>query len=189
MQFKGAEAILTISKPIGSIRKTRVAKKYRLKQIDEKLRLQRTKIEAKLLHKAKFAGVRCPLVRNVDLREMEIEQQFITGKNLADIIITNPIAQQAGEQLALLHSAGIVHGDSTTSNFLLDQEGKVWVFDFGLAKQSSELEDQAIDVMLFKNSLALSLEAFKQFEKGYSLIAGAAPYNQLEAKMKEILSR
>lgn len=189
MQFKGAEAVLTINKPAGAIVKTRVVKKYRLPQLDVKIRLPRTKLEAKLLHKAKLAGVRCPLVKDVNLQAAEITQQYLDGKNLSTVELNADIAKQAGEQLALLHKAGIVHGDSTTSNFLIDNTGSVWVFDFGLAKQSTELEDQAIDLILFKNSTTLSPALFKQFAKGYSLISGEPFYKQLESKMKEVLSR
>jgi serine/threonine protein kinase len=44
------------------------------------------------------------------------------------------IGVQAAEALAYAHSQGVLHRDIKPSNLMLDQQGTVWITDFGLAK-------------------------------------------------------
>ncbi|MFH0948941.1 MAG: serine/threonine protein kinase, partial [Candidatus Aenigmatarchaeota archaeon] len=55
---RGAEAV--ISRDENDIIKERVAKHYRLKEIDERLRSSRTRAESRLLREARRAGVYVP---------------------------------------------------------------------------------------------------------------------------------
>ncbi len=41
---------------------------------------------------------------------------------------------QAAESLAYAHGQGVLHRDVKPSNFVLDQDGRLWLTDFGLAK-------------------------------------------------------
>ncbi|MEW5955282.1 MAG: KEOPS complex kinase/ATPase Bud32 [Candidatus Micrarchaeota archaeon] len=164
---KGAEAevfeCLFLGEP--ALCKRRVRKAYRVYELDRRLRGERTRKEARVLAAAKQNGVRCPLVKHVDEARNELFISRISGVLLRNAVSENAL-EQAGEQLALLHEAGIVHGDSTTSNFIADDGKRVWLIDFGLADYSSELEEQATDVLLFKKSV--SEKQFNAFLGGYS---------------------
>ena len=166
---RGAEAELFETHVLGMrcVVKRRVEKKYRVPQLDEKLRKTRTKREAYLLHKAKEAGVKVPLL--LGLSEFEITMSFEEGVLLKDLL-EDPVAASAlgelGAVLALLHKNWIVHGDFTPANALVN-EGKVTLIDFGLGAFSKELEDAAVDGLLMKKALG-NEKLFELFSTAYS---------------------
>ncbi len=187
----GAEAIVVPCTyfNLPAVAKQRMPKTYRVHQLDFKLRRERTKLEARIMHKAKFNGVLCPLVLNVDIDKCEIVQTKLSGVKLVDFLERHSGVKQlreAGVQLARLHGAGISHGDSTTSNFIVDRS-QVYIFDFGLSQFNPSLEDKAIDLLLFSKSV--SAPQFKIFLKGYDAEAGHARTQVLIGQMRDILSR
>ncbi len=156
--MKGAEAIVKLGKLIGKkvVIKDRIPKKYRIEEIDQRLRKERTKKEARLLHKAKLSGVRCPTVLEVE--EFRLVLELLPGKRK----MNKDIAYKAGEILAKLHDAGIIHGDFTVANLLYDRK-ILSVIDFGLGFFSTEIEHKAIDVFTMINSTPYQ----KSFLDGY----------------------
>ena len=79
-----------------------------------------------------------------------------------------------GEMIADLHNGGIIHGDLTTSNVFVDDEGIVWLIDFGLGYNTKNIEDYAVDILVLKHILESSHiivyeKAFQAFMNGYSL--------------------
>ena len=70
----GAEARLYRTKWRGRdvVVKHRIPKLYRHKEIDDKLRQGRTKGEARLLALARMAGVRTPIIYDIDVRSCTI---------------------------------------------------------------------------------------------------------------------
>ena len=153
MIAKGAESNIVKSNYLGekAVLKDRIPKGYRVKEIDDKIRKARTKEEAKLLSDAKRAGVRTPVLYDVNLEEKSILMEEIDGIMVKDII-NDDLAFQIGEEIAKFHSADIIHGDITTSNIML-QDDKLVFIDFGLGRYSHLAEDKAVDLLVLKKSL------------------------------------
>jgi len=169
----GAEAKIILSDNL--IIKDRISKSYRIKEIDDKIRKQRTKAEKKLLEKAsKIINAPNPF----PLEEFnKIKMPFIEGKKLSEHLDSFPLSRQkeicksVGESIAKLHEADIIHGDLTTSNMILVKD-KIFLIDFGLGYISRKIEDKAVDLHLLKQALEAKhfknwKELFEAVEKGY----------------------
>lgn len=166
---QGAEAKIILSNNF--IIKDRIKKSYRLPELDGKIRIRRTRSEAKLLSKATQI-IPCPLPKkNKDKKSTKLKMPFINGKKLSEHLETFPllkqkqILRQIGENTAKLHDADIIHGDLTTSNMILKEE-KIFFIDFGLGFISRKFEDKAVDIHLLKQ--ALEAKHFKNWEKLYA---------------------
>lgn len=174
--LKGAEAFVsrTCFAGIPAVKKERLAKKYRPAALDARIRATRTKIEARLLHKAKLAGVSCPFV--LEVLPFSITMTWERGKMLHDIVakkqaIAAKTWKDAGRLLARLHNANIVHGDYTPANLMLGKNGELAVIDFGLGTISHDAEDYAVDVLTMKKALQ-GAGAAKAFLSGYATEEG-----------------
>ena len=161
--FKGAEAVVSKSTLLGRpvVIKERIKKTYRISELDEKLRRERTRAEARLLHKAKIPGIRCPVV--LEVNDFSITMSFVEGERPE---MNEEECEYAGKMLALLHSADIIHGDFTPANLVVSAEKMLYVIDFGLGFFSNDIEDKAIDVYTMLKALE-SEEKKKEFVNGY----------------------
>ncbi|MDD5012184.1 MAG: lipopolysaccharide kinase InaA family protein [Candidatus Nanoarchaeia archaeon] len=144
---RGAEAVIELKDNL--IIKDRISKSYRIKELDDKIRKQRTKAEKKLLEKAsKIINAPKPL-NEEQLREYKliphreggrderaklqerIIMPFIEGEKLSEHLDSFPLEKQKeickiiGQEIAKLHDADIIHGDLTTSNMILVDKSKV----------------------------------------------------------------
>jgi Kae1-associated kinase Bud32 len=172
--FEGAEArtYLTEFNGTKAIEKERTKKKYREKELDEKIRRERTREEANLIHKAKLAGVRTPIIYKIDKKKNSIVMEFIKAQKIKEKInsLKEKDFTEIGKNIALLHSNSIVHGDLTTNNILF-KKGKTYFIDFGLGFKSNKTEDFAVDLLGFKKTFLSSYpekrKEWKLIEKGY----------------------
>ncbi|NWG08842.1 MAG: Kae1-associated serine/threonine protein kinase [Nitrososphaerales archaeon] len=188
-EWFGKEAILKIRKP----------KPYRQKELDMEIRKRRTLHEASFLVEARKAGVLTPLVYFIDPKNAEIVMQYIKGMRLREMIFdqranVDELCSEVGRSIAKLHGSSIIHGDLTTSNFLVVDNSTLIFIDFGLAFFSQRLEDMAVDLHLMKEVLTsahseVADRAFSLILKGYESIAGANRVKDLTRKMGEIERR
>ncbi len=148
---KGAEA--DIYRTDSSVIKERAPKTYRIKALDDKLRKERTRAEAKLMTRAANV-VDVPKVLNKNM--FSIEMEYIDGPRVKDILDKKnfrELCTQLSHSIAALHKAEIIHGDLTTGNLLL-KGGKIYFIDFGLGGFSKKPEDMAVDLHTLFEALA-----------------------------------
>ncbi len=194
---KGAEADIYITKWNNSkaILKIRKTKNYRNPILDANLRKQRTIKESQTLSKVKSYGIPAPLVYFVNLKKSSIIMQQIPGKPIHDLPDSKIIflSKQMGNLVGLMHKNGIMHGDLTTSNFILFKN-KIYVIDFGLSQKTIKPEDQAVDLRLIKEILnsahvTIAYRAWKNFLTGYKSVVGTSKYLRTINLVSEIESR
>ncbi len=154
--------------------KERIRKNYRIPEIDNSLRRQRTRRESKVLEKLKEIGMASPYLVVMDDESMVVEMEYIDGPKLRDVLHKNrtEFSREVGKKIALMHNAGIIHGDLTTSNMVLDKKDNIHFIDFGLSFFSNKVEDKAVDLHLARQALEsrhyeIFDECFKELLKGY----------------------
>ena len=161
----GAEA--TVELRGGVIIKERVPKRYRLEELDERIRRERTRAEARLISEARRCGVPTPII--YDIRDFNIEMEFIGGEPLKNVIDID-LSHHAGEVVGRLHNCGIIHGDLTTSNMIVHND-RIYMIDFGLAFMNRSLEAQGVDIHVlfqtFESTHKDHEELTEAFCKGY----------------------
>ena len=168
----GAEAKVYFDK--GSVIKRRIEKSYRIPEIDKKLRIRRTRKEAKILEKL---GDICPDV--VEVKDHEISMSYLEGPMVKDVVDdlikskSSKLFTSLGKNVAKMHLMNIIHGDLTTSNMMVVDD-KVMLIEFGLSFVTDKIEHKAVDLHLFKQALESKhyqhYEAyFESFLKGYKL--------------------
>ena len=200
---QGAEACIFLSeKWYGrkAVIKMRLPKAYRPPELDEQIRSYRTVHEPQLMHEAKAAGVPTPLIYMVNVPESSIMMEYIEGRQIKQLL--NGISEaerhelcvKIGESVARLHSSGLIHGDLTTSNMILNPEGKIFFVDFGLGEKNIELEAKGVDLHLLKRALQSTHymfweECLKSVLCGYTSVLGVEAAEKVYEKIREIERR
>ena len=162
----GAEAVISLKG--NTVIKTRIRKSYRLREIDDSIRRDRTRTEARLISEARRCGVPTPIIR--DVTDFEIKMEYIDGTPLKEII--NPtLSEQTGELIGRLHTCGIVHGDLTTSNIIFKDE-KLFLIDFGLSFLDKSVEARGVDIHVlfqtYESTHDNHEELINAFKEGYA---------------------
>ena len=199
---KGAEANLYLERWNNRevIMKRRLPKKYRIRQLDKEIRSQRTVHEPHIIHKAKEAGVPTPTIFMVDVAEANIIIEFVDGKQVKQVLNDlSPeerlrLSRHIGELIGRLHKHGIIHGDLTTSNMILESHGKVVFVDFGLSERSMELETRGVDLHLMKRAFQsthykYARGCFEAVMEGYANVVGEDEAKNVLEKIREITRR
>ncbi len=182
-RYRGAEAEVARAEIAGraAVRKTRVPKEYRHSDLDAALRGRRGRAEARLLVEARRAGVRTPLVWEVNAREGSLVLERLDGRQLKEVLVDEPgraatLLADLGAVVARLHAADLAHGDLTTSNVIVAPDGSIVLIDFGLGHVTIEAEDKGTDLHVLMEALeATHAEldgAFERFLDGYRRAGG-----------------
>ena len=194
---KGAEADVYLSSWNGkkAILKIRKEKTYRNSVLDKRIRKQRTIKESEIISQVKSFGISTPLIYFLDVNKCSILMQYIDGKLVRDMNekVIEKTCFEIGKIVGILHKNGIMHGDLTTSNFILTKKQLVLI-DFGLANRTEKPDDHAVDLRLFKEILnsahaKVMEESWKNFQKGYSKSVGIKYTNKILNLVAVIESR
>jgi len=204
---QGAEARLYATTFLGqkAVVKERFSKKYRHPDLDVKLTSDRHKAEARALLKCKQIGVACPTLYMADQEQHLLIMQQLEGKTAreavdqgiaeADVKQLSRIAKLIGSTVAKLHQNHLIHGDITTSNLLIQEDGentKLAVIDFGLSFQEGVAEDKGVDLYVLERAFLSTHpnteKLFAEVLEAYSADAGAASAEVLK-KFEEIRMR
>ncbi|GET89181.1 protein kinase, putative [Leishmania tarentolae] len=153
--FQGAESKVYHCSFYGApaLCKHRFVKRYRNPELDERLRTQRTRREARALERCVKKGIRAPRLLGADYINTFLVMSYEAGPTVKEALdaenaayvqlaskAKNTSAQQKEQQLvpspvtaallqsigivvARLHNSNIVHGDLTTSNFICTCSG------------------------------------------------------------------
>jgi TP53 regulating kinase-like protein len=199
--YRGAEAEIYLEKWLGElvIRKSRIAKPYRVPELDETIRRARTAHEANMMTEVRKLGVPVPIVQHIDLDSCTLIMEYINGPTLKDELYglgnqkRRERSKELGGLLGQMHEGGIVHGDMTISN-VLSEDGKLFLIDFGLGNFSKEVEDKGVDLLLLYRAMKSSHYAFhallfNAFLKGYCKAVGARKGRDSVQKMREVEKR
>jgi len=169
--------------------KERIKKSYRHEEIDKKIRKQNTRREHRLLNKASKI-INVPKILDYNETEHRIIMDFIDGKTLRDILDKMPTrkrletCEQLGREIAKLHNENIIHGDLTTSNFIIKKE-RIYFIDFGLGFHSTKIEDRAVDLHLLRQ--AFESKHYQHYKHSFEAVMKG--YKEESKQTKEILDR
>ena len=159
---EGAEATVSAGSWLGrpAVLKSRRARSYRHPDLDRRLTRQRLAVEARVLSRLSSVGFPSPKLMFLDQRNSSMLLSRIEGRTLYDLLKSDDFS---GDELFLLgglirrlHEIGISHGDLTTHNVMSTDEGEIYLIDFGLSRQSPELEHMGLDLQVLRECLGAS---------------------------------
>jgi len=194
---EGAEARLYKTSYLGKtvLVKERIPKNYRNKILDERIRKERIRIEARALSQAKSLGIRTPIIYGI--RKTSLILEFIPGPTLKKALQESKSKatalkklRQVGRIIALMHENDLIHGDLTTSNIILGKNSLFFI-DFGLSKKSQLVEEKAMDLVVFEKTFQATHsempEGWQEILEGYKEKNSSA--KEVFERMKEIKER
>lgn len=201
---RGAEATLRAVEWMGlpALLKEREVKSYRAKALDDRLRRERTRTEARLLVDARKLGVRTPIVYDIDLAKHRLVLEQLAGPTLREMLedaalpseTLSGAVRRLGEGLGRLHAGGISHGDLTSSNVLFPDgtAGPPAFLDLSMGSRSPGIEELGIDLHLVEEDLKSlhdrSDTLIRAFLEGYT-VGNPAGAKEVRARARAIRGR
>ena len=159
--MEGAEASLTeeIFRGRRALRKQRLAKSYRIPELDHKIRKARILQEFQVIHALDRAGIRVPVVYGFDPVSKSLIIERIEGRQLRDISRTGEFQDILNALISIvsrMHRSNISHGDLTLSNIMIDRNGKLVLIDPSMGTTDATDEEKAVDLFLLEESMRSS---------------------------------
>ena len=156
MIFRGAEAIVEKINWQGfpAVSKIRNKRSYRHPDLEKRLVKERLRSESRIIERLLSDGISVPSIYEVNVDKSQIIMEFIDGITLEKGLRTDNFEEylvSSAKLLSQIHSSGIVHGDPTTSNFMILD--KLYAIDFGLSSFDDDAESRASDLRVFLESL------------------------------------
>ena len=169
----GAEAEVTAGTwfDLPAVLKQRRARGWRHPDLDERLGRQRLLAEARILLRLHRAGLPVPALLDADVDENRLVLEQVEGRPLIDVLRdasvgdVQPILFAVGSAVRHLHAQAVTHGDLSTNNVMLRNDGEVVLIDFGLASIEYDLERYGIDLHVLDEVLGRSLDARRLAER------------------------
>tara|TARA_Y100001970_G_scaffold30856_1_gene38310 strand:+ start:19869 stop:20501 length:633 start_codon:yes stop_codon:yes gene_type:complete len=158
----GAEAKVNLGSWLGRkvVLKKREPKEYRHPSLERRLTRQRLTTEARILTRMQLIGFPCPILLNLNLEQGWMLLSHIDGRVLYEALLDGTAGikeiKNFGKLIRQLHEAGFSHGDLTTHNVILSEDGNLSLIDFGLAKISPEIEHLGLDLQVLNECLTAS---------------------------------
>ena len=154
--FRGAEAVVEkiIWQGSSAISKIRNKRSYRHPDLEKRLVTERLRSESRVIERLLSDGVLVPALYEVNVEKCQIIMEFIDGYTLEGGLRTDKYENyliSSAKLLSQIHSSGIVHGDPTTSNFMVS--GHIYAIDFGLSSFDDDAESRASDLRVLLESL------------------------------------
>ncbi|MFL2867158.1 MAG: KEOPS complex kinase/ATPase Bud32 [Pirellulaceae bacterium] len=156
MIFRGAEAVVEkiTWQETSAISKIRNKRSYRHPDLEKRLVTERLRSESRVIERLLSNGVLVPALYEVNIDKCQIIMEFIEGITLERGLRTDKYEHyliSSAKLVSQIHSSGIVHGDPTTSNFMVS--GDIYAIDFGLSSFDDDAESRASDLRVFLESL------------------------------------
>ena len=178
---EGAEATVIEGSWLGSstVLKERRPRGYRHPHLDRKLTRQRLSAEARALERLQRLGFPCPSIIHLDQQRGQILMSRIEGFPIYSLLKDGKAGtkqlEDLGSLIRRLHESGVSHGDLTTHNIIASADLSLSLIDFGLSRQSPELEHLGLDIQVLNECLKASHstieDAIDYVCKGYSEFA------------------
>lgn len=205
MLFQGAESKVRYGIYNGkeAIWKERFAKEYRHPELDRRLAKERTRSEVRNMMKMRN---KCP-----ELASSIPQVLFSDDRNIIMTRVPNSrtscrfiqesmkketnidwLFSAIGRVVGLIHRVGVIHGDLTTSNFLVTDDQNVIPVDFGLSSHSTSSEDRAVDLYVLERALQtthVSDDKFQLILHEYSKTVPSPENEKSLKKLEEVRTR
>ncbi|MBT3357497.1 MAG: Kae1-associated serine/threonine protein kinase [Euryarchaeota archaeon] len=158
----GAEATVTSGSWLGrlAVLKMRNPRAYRHPDLDRRLTKQRLSVEVRVLTKLYSSNIPTPSLLDFDLDEGWMLLSLIKGRPLYEALNDGSAGldeiSKFGALIRQLHEQKFSHGDLTTHNVLIDDDGNLTLIDFGLAKIVPEVEQLGLDLQVLSECLTAS---------------------------------